>query len=52
MTQAEIKQAREQILKSIGVKHPNALKKLSSNLEKKPVVLESADVSKAVQESA
>ena len=52
MTPEEIKQAREQIMKSIGMDHPNALKKLSASLQSKPVALDSADISKAVSESA
>lgn len=52
MTPDEIKQAREQIMKSIGMEHPNALKKLSASLQSKPVALDSSDISKAVSESA
>ena len=53
MTPDEIKQAREQIMKSIGMEHPNALKKLSaSSLQSKPVALDSSEISKAVSESA
>ena len=52
MTPDEIKQAREQIMKSIGIEHPNALKKLSASLQSKPVALDSSDISKAVSESA
>jgi hypothetical protein len=52
MTPEEIKQAREQIMKTLGLEHPNALKKLSASLQSKPVVIDSSDVSKAVSESA
>ena len=52
MTSDEIKQAREQIMKSIGIEHPNALRKLSASLQSKPVALDSSDISKAVSESA
>ena len=52
MTPDEIKQAREQIMKSIGMEHPNAFKKLSASLQSKPVALDSSDISKAVSESA
>jgi len=52
MTPDEIRQAREQILKSIGIEHPNALKKLSAAVQSKPVAIDSSDISKVVSESA
>lgn len=52
MTPEEIKQAREQIMKTLGIQHPNALKKLSASLLSKPVTVDTSDVSKAVSESA